>query len=246
MIEIESYYAKTDQGPYLNINEDDIHVDLINRAFFIIDGFGGGTAGEMAVSIFKDKVVSFFNKVSGDPDSTMPHFFNSNYLLETNALINAFHIGHEAVLKLNENKDMNERGGLSCIGLILSEKMASIVSVGNCASFLYRASKVSVISAPDTLNPIGNLENNLNFKTFPTSTIGMYQYLNPKIWEISLKKEDKICLMSDGVYSQLSLEDIRSIIDTRKKDDQESVKKMFQLSSERGNLDNQSVIILSV
>lgn len=246
MIELESYYAKTDQGPYLNINEDDIHVDLINKVFFLIDGFGGGTVGEQAVAVFKEKIVSFFNKVSGDPDSTMPHFFNSNYLLETNALINAFHIGHEAILKLNENKDMNERGGLSCIGLILSENIASVVSIGNCASILYRSGKATVLSNPDIISPFGNLENNLNFKTFPTSSIGMFEYINPKIWEVSLRKEDKVCLLSDGVYSHLSLDDIKNIIDTRKKDDQESVKKMFQLSSERGNLDNQSVIIVSV
>lgn len=246
MIEIESYYAKTDQGPYLNINEDDIYVDLINKTFLVIDGFGGGTVGEEAVSLFKDKITRFFTKVSADPDSTMPHFYNPNYLLETNALINAFHIGHEAIIKMNKDKAMNERAGLSCVGLIVSENMASIVSVGNCASFLYRSGKVSVISTPDISIPIGNLENNILHKTFPVSSIGMFQYLNPKVWEISLRKEDKICLLSDGIYSQLSLEDIRSIIDARIKDDQDSVRKMVQLSSERGNLDNQSVIVLSV
>lgn len=246
MIEINSYYAKTHQGPYLNINEDDILVDLENRIFMVMDGFGGGTVGTEGVKIFKDKVSSFFTKVSSDPDATMPHFYNPNYLLETNAIVNAIELGHRKLIDINKTRSMSERAGLSCLCAILSENIASIVSVGNCLSLLYRMGKVSLISAPDIIVPVGFLENNLNNKTFPLTSVGMYQNLMPKIWEVGLRRDDKLILLTDGVYSKLSLEDIKSIIESSKDDEQLMVKKMSNLASERGNLDNQSVIVVSI
>ena len=61
-MELSSYYGKTDQGPYLNINEDDILIDLEARLFGVFDGLGGGSIGNEAVSLVKNKMYSFFNQ----------------------------------------------------------------------------------------------------------------------------------------------------------------------------------------
>jgi len=126
MIEIESYYAKTFQGPYLNINEDDILVDLENRLFAVFDGFGGGSVGDAAVDLAKEKIGSFFSKVSVDPDATMPYFFSPNYLLETNCLINALEIAHAGLIANNKNRPMSERAGVSCLVGIVSDNILSL------------------------------------------------------------------------------------------------------------------------
>ena len=49
MIKLKSYSARTDSGPFLQVNEDDHDVDLINNLFLIFDGFGGSNVGDKAV-----------------------------------------------------------------------------------------------------------------------------------------------------------------------------------------------------
>ncbi|EQC46803.1 PP2C family serine/threonine-protein phosphatase [Bacteriovorax sp. Seq25_V] len=246
MIEIESYYAKTFQGPYLNINEDDIIVDLESRLFGVFDGFGGGTVGDTAVAMAREKVGAFFTKVSVDPDSTMPYFFSPNYLLETNCLINALEIAHATLINTNKDRPMNERAGVSCLVGIVSENILSLASTGNCAGFLYRGNKVSVISPPDTITPIGSIENNMTNRTFPLSGLGLFERLMPKVWEISVRKGDKICLLTDGVYSRLATDDIKTIIESTITDELNIVKRLFSVSNDRGNLDNQSAIVITL
>ncbi|EQC51251.1 PP2C family serine/threonine-protein phosphatase [Bacteriovorax sp. DB6_IX] len=246
MIDIQSYFAKTHQGPYLNLNEDDILVDLNNRLFALFDGFGGSSIGDQAVDLCKKKVEGFFSKVSADPDATMPYFYSPKYLLETNALINSTFLAHEALLKENSSREMNERGGVSQILAMISENILSLVSVGNCAAFLYRNGRVSLISSPDCISPIGSIEQNITYRTFPLSALGLYEDLDPKVWEVNLQQGDKVVLLSDGIFSRLGVDDLRVILDKHGTDEHESVKSLINLSNDRGNLDNQSAIILSV
>ncbi|OIQ15705.1 MAG: hypothetical protein BM556_17265 [Bacteriovorax sp. MedPE-SWde] len=246
MIDIQSYFAKTHQGPYLNLNEDDILVDLENRIFAVFDGFGGSGIGDQAVDLTKKKVEGFFAKVSSDPDSTMPYYYSHKYLLETNALINATHLAHESLINDNKNREMNERGGVASLVAMLSENILSIVSVGNCAAFLYRNGRVSLISSPDCISPIGSIEQNLTNRTFPLSGLGLYDDLSPKVWEVNLSAGDKVILLTDGIYSRLGLDDIRLCLDSSLVDEHESVRSLIVQANDRGNLDNQSAIIVSV
>ena len=43
---LKRYAYKTDKGPLLEVNEDDVEVDLKNEIFMILDGFGGSDAWE--------------------------------------------------------------------------------------------------------------------------------------------------------------------------------------------------------
>jgi serine/threonine protein phosphatase PrpC len=246
MIEIQSYFAKTHQGPFLNLNEDDILVDLENRIFAVFDGFGGSSIGDQAVDLCRKKIEGFFSKVSADPDATMPYFFSHKYLLETNALINSTHLAHEALIEENKKREMNERGGVSSVVGMISENILSLVSVGNCAAFLYRNGKVSLINSPDCISPIGSIEQNLANRTFPLSALGLYDDLSLKVWEVNLSDGDKVILLSDGIYSRLGLEDLRLTIDSNLDDEHAAVKSLIGQANDRGNLDNQSAIILSV
>jgi len=246
MIEIQSYFAKTHQGPYLNLNEDDILVDLENRLFAVFDGFGGSSIGDQAVDLCKNKVEGFFSKVSADPDATMPYFYSPKYLLETNALINSTFLAHEAILAENSKREMNERGGVSSLLAMISENILSLVAVGNCAAFLYRNGRVSILSSPDCVSPIGSIEQNITNRTFPLVALGLYEDLNPKAWEVNLQAGDKVILLSDGVFSRLGIEDLRLSLDSNTSDEHAAVKSLLSQANDRGNLDNQSAIILSV
>lgn len=246
MIDIKSYYGKTHQGPYLNLNEDDIQINLEYKIFTVLDGFGGSSVGDKAIDLVKDKLESFFSKVSNDPDATMPYFYSPRYLIETNALVNSLFLAHNSLLDDNKTHEMNERGGVSILSGMISESILSLVSVGNCAGFLYRNNQISVISTPDCIAPVGRIEQNLLHKTFPLVALGLHEELTPKIWEINLLPGDKIVFLTDGVFSRLGLEDLKYAIDQEPNDNYLAVKNLFKAANDRGNLDNQSAIIVSV
>ena len=110
MIELKRYSAKTDQGPFLNVNEDDVDVDIINKLYLLFDGFGGAGIGDESVKIVRDNIKSFYLKFGSDPDSTFPFYYSPKYLLEGNALVNAINYSHDILKKHNKSKEMSDRG----------------------------------------------------------------------------------------------------------------------------------------
>lgn len=246
MIEIKSYYAKTHQGPYLNINEDDVQVDLEYKIFNIFDGFGGSSIGDKAVDLVKEKIESFFSRVSNDPDATMPYFYSPRYLLETNALINAIHLAHNSLLEENSSKQMNERAGVSVLSAMMSESILSLVSIGNCCAYLMRNNQLSLISPPDCISPIEKTEHNINLKTFPLVALGLHDEIMPKVWEINIQEGDRIVFLSDGVFSRLGMDDLKFVLRDNERSEHQAILDLFKAANDKGNLDNQSAILVSV
>ena len=137
MIKLKSYAAKTETGPYLQVNEDDIDIDLMNHLYVVYDGFGGSNIGDKCVSISKENIKKFYTKISSDPDSTLPFYFSPKFLIEGNALINAVNLAHREILKLNASTEMSERGGVCLLAAAQSENILTFVSTGNCMGLLF-------------------------------------------------------------------------------------------------------------
>lgn len=232
MNELKSYTLETHQGPHLNLNEDLIDVDLGLQLFMVIDGFGGSNIGDRAAVATKDYIKRFFGKISRDPDSTLPFFFSSKYLLETNALINAFRGAHEQMTKDNQARSMNNRGGASVIALALSETMASIVATGNCQAMLMRKEHLAIQMLPDC------------FANAPMSGVGLFEDFHYQVTEFKVLPGDTLLLLTDGVYQRCELAEMQEILKKYPSNEKEFIQEIFQYANDRGNLDNQSVMIL--
>jgi serine/threonine protein phosphatase PrpC len=233
MIELKSYTLETHQGPHLNLNEDLIDVDLGLQLFMVIDGFGGSNVGDRAALSAKEHIKYFFGKISVDPESTLPFFFSSKYLLETNALINAFRGAHEKIYKENLARSINNRGGASVIALALTENMATIVATGNCLALLFRKENLITQMLPDA------------FADAPMSGIGLFEDFHYQATEFKLMAEDTLILLTDGAYQKFGqFAGIQEVLKTNPSDDQAIIKEIFQFVNDRGNLDNQSIVIL--
>jgi serine/threonine protein phosphatase PrpC len=72
----------------------------------------------------------------------------------------------------------------------------------------------------------------------------MYQELGPQIKEVRLAPGDKVVLLTDGVYSHLSEDEILYILNKNAPDAQERVNSLLKLSNTRGNVDNLTAMIL--
>jgi serine/threonine protein phosphatase PrpC len=244
MLKLKSYATKTHQGPYLEINEDDVDIDLHNGLFLILDGFGGSNVGNKAVELIKNTLKKFYTKIGGDPDSTLPFFYSHKYLIEGNALINSMHYAHDLMKADNESKPMNEKGGASAIAAAMAENIMTLSATGNCLAYLYRKGKLETILVPDSLRPLAGDEYINHYQTSPVSGFGLFEDLHLQIRELRLQEDDLLVLMTDGAYSRLKRKEIKFIIDKQDSSDEEKIEEIFKTSNARGNLDNQSTIFL--
>ncbi|WP_419168018.1 PP2C family protein-serine/threonine phosphatase [Halobacteriovorax sp.] len=246
MRELESFFARTHQGPYLNLNEDSTYINLKQKIFGIFDGFGGSGISDLNLESVTKSIENYFTKLSGDPNATMPYFYSPQYVLETNALVNAMMIAHKNLMAINKKKEMKDKGGVSVALTMLSENILSVVSCGNCVALLYREGALSQISAPDSPTQISTSDNTHHKSTFPLVALGLYEEISPKIWEVNVMPHDKVILLSDGVYGSLSLNDIKRVVQELGPDEVTQIDGLFNFANRKGNLDNQSAIIFSI
>ena len=243
MINLKSYAAKTDQGPYLQINEDGYLVDYAHGLFGIIDGFGGSGIGDKATTLIKENLKKFYLKIGGDPNATLPFFHSPKYLLEGNALINAMYYAHLEITKNNKDKNISSRGGASGLSVALSENMLTLSSVGNCMGYLYRKGNLQVLIKSDGLYSYTREQNPSNLENLPISAFGLFDDIHLTNSELRIMEKDLILLATDGVYDHLPILDVENILkmdDT----DQRKIDSLFDTANSRGNKDNQTAIIL--
>lgn len=244
MIELKSYGMNTHQGPHLNLNEDFVEVDLANNLYMVIDGFGGSNIGDKAAMLIRDTLKRSYTKIANDPDSTLPFFFSHKYLIEGNALINALHLAHKNIVRDNETKAMNNRGGGSVLCAALAENILTLVSTGNCGAYLYRKGHLTCEIIPDSLISLSRDRFSSYLHTVPMSGVGLFEDLHYQVKELKIAGGDIIILLTDGVYARLEESEIKYTVEKNLEGELEIITELFKLANERGNLDNQSALVL--
>lgn len=241
---VKTLSAESSPGPFLQTNEDVYDFDLANELFMLLDGFGGAGIGDVAVSQLKENIKSFYTKFAADADATMPFFFSPKYLLEGNALINSMLYSHNQLYKENLGKEYSERAGASGVFIAKAESVATIVSVGNCAAFLYRRGSIERVIVEDSFRFLSNDDYDSHLKTMPLSGFGLFPDLYYQVREIRLFSGDKLVVMSDGAYSRLDKEELKGLLLDSSRTPKEKILELFRISNRKGNLDNQSCMIL--
>jgi PPM family protein phosphatase len=241
---LKAYAAQTHQGPYLQVNEDGYDFDFENELFLVVDGFGGSGVGDRAVDKLKQEIKTFYTQISDDPNATMPLYYNPRNLLEGNAILNSLMNAHQNLLRANLEKPINQRAGASAIVAVKADSMLILVGVGNCCAYHFRQGKLSKVIAEDTFQFLSKEQFDSKFRTSPMNAIGMYPELGHQMREVRLAAGDKVILLSDGVYAQLSEDELLYTLNKSSPDANERINSLLKLSNSRGNTDNQTAMIL--
>lgn len=241
---LKSLSAHSDQGPFLEINEDCYDFDLDNNLFMILDGFGGVGVGDLALTSLKENIKKFYTKISEDPDATLPLFYSPKYLLEGNALINSLLYSHNLLVKENMHKEVSQRAGASGIFISKAQSIMTLVSVGNCTSYLYRKGIFKKIFIEDSFQFLSNDNYEGHLKSMPLSGFGLFPDLYYQVKEIRLFEGDYLVLLTDGVYARLQEVEIKDIISNPQLEPKQKIAELFSMANSRGNIDNQTAMIL--
>ena len=245
MVSLKSFSAISHQGPYLQVNEDAVEVDLNHHLSVLMDGIGGSQIGDRACRLGLETILTTYTKISGDPESTLPFFYSQKYLIEGNALINAFYKAHAVIREDNKEREMKLRGATSAIALARAKNIVTFVGSGNCTAYLYRRGSLKVVIFPDSLEAVSINDYQPHLHTMPMSALGLFEDVALSVREYRILEGDIIVLMSDGVYARITPQEIQAIFGDATKNNDKKIDALLSLSNERGNLDNQSCLILN-
>ena len=127
---------------------------------------------------------------------------------------------------------------------VKADSLLVLVGVGNCCAYHFRQGKLSKIIVEDTFQYLSKDQFDLKFRTSPMNAIGMYPELGHQLREVRLAEGDKVILLSDGVYGQLSEDELLYALNKSAPDANERINSLLKLSNSRGNTDNQTAMIL--
>lgn len=243
-MELKAYSAKTDKGPFLQINEDDYSIDHVNELYLLFDGFGGAGIGDMTVKTVKEDIQNYYTRLSDDVDSTMPFFYSPRYLLEGNALINSVTYSHKKLFKSNQKSGLNERGGSCGIFASGSDNILNILGVGNCRAYRLRRGKIEKIIDDDSIRLLADNYDKSHLRTCPLNGLGLFEDFQYSFKEVRVEPSDVFIFLTDGVYSRIEDYEIENVINKSIMHLGDAVDELLKLSNQRGNLDNQSVVVL--
>lgn len=239
-----SFAAKSNEGPFLQTNEDTYDFDLEHELFFILDGYGGTGIGDTAAIRVKEDLKKFYLRFGDDPNVTLPFYFSTKYLVEANALINSLLYTHNNLMQENLKKPISQRAGASALLVSKSESILNLVSTGSCGAFIYRKGELQKIFIEDSFNFLSSKNYESYLKTMPLSGLGLFPDLHFQVKELRIVKGDTICFLTDGVYARLELSEITDIVKRQELNVNEKLDQLFDLANIKGNLDNQSGIVL--
>lgn len=243
-MELINFSSESHQGPILNVNEDGYDFDLELDLFMIFDGFGGHGLGDKCVLDLIANVKKFYNNFVLDRDATMPFFYSPKFLLEGNALINAALHTHYELYKDNMKKELTQRAGASAILMNKADSILNLLSIGNCRAYLIRNSHITPIFTDDSMQFLRRDNYDSHLKNIPLAAFGLFPDLHYQLRELRLVPADKVLLMTDGVYARLDEAELNSILSRPSVSVKNKIDELFDMSNSRGNLDNQSCMIL--
>ncbi len=240
---LNSYFANSGSGPELEINEDSLIVDVRHGLFGIVDGYGGSGIGDRVAEEVKKTVLDSYGILSEDEDATLPLYFNPNYSIETNALINSLYLAHSKVKEMNNGKGTNSRGGASFLGGTAGEHRMQLVGTGNCMAICLRGESSQICYFPHTSAEV-RITGEGGSQCYPSSGLGLFDDLEFFVQEVKTYPGDRVFLLSSGTYAPFNLTEL-SILLSQLGDRPDVLKnELFNLAKGRDSKANQSIVCL--
>ncbi len=184
------------------IQEDHVLVKEDRGLILVADGFGGSLSGLETARLANDSIVHFVGRQSQDEEATMPFELRGHLTWDANILGNAVLHANREILKWNQKRSAQARGGASVVAARVRQKHLCVCSVGNASSWLLREGESKALTHPKSL---GLFEDPFMGwgkpgRQIPLLSLGTHERLEPEILEVRIEEGDWLVLHSDGVW----------------------------------------------
>jgi serine/threonine protein phosphatase PrpC len=235
----------TDVGVVRDHNEDSAHMEAGKGFFIVADGMGGHAAGEvasaMAVETVKKTLESSRTEIEAFKKSPSDAGRRGLVQLLQNAVLAA----HQSVYQRGQAEPDKAGMGTTLDVVLVAGPEAFVAHVGDSRTYLIRDGKSSQITTDHTVAEVLVIEGKLTIeeaqvsplRTILVNAIGVSADVGVEMAHVTLKKDDRLLLCSDGLHDYFPMEEE---IAQRLSEDApgEALKEMVELAKTRGGHDN--------
>jgi len=196
----------------------------------VADGMGGYAAGDEASKIAMETLAQTL--------AANPIVLNWRLILQ-----NVYQQIDKKIAELAESKTI--KLGTTLITAIIEDNKAIITNLGDCRAYLLRQGILTQITKDHSWvqeqldrGEISNEEarTHRHKNVLARSLVGEADFI-PDFFEIELREGDAVLLCSDGLWSELSNEEIKEELETSP-NLKEACKRLYKTAEEHGGLDN--------
>jgi len=235
----------TDKGKRRPKNEDAVKALEDINFFMLADGVGGNKAGEIASRAAIDALEDYvrnnpIDKAEGKDD--MFKYFE-----------NAVNFVNEFILQLSDSKEQYAGMATTLVFAYIRDKILYVANVGDSRVYFIHGDEIHQITDDHTyVNDLVRMgaitkdeAEHHNKKNVITRAIGANAYNNPDCYNIFIEPEDKVLICSDGLYDEVSDEDLMETMNDMD-DMQECADSLVNMANDNGGSDNISVICINM
>ena len=236
---------KTDQGRKRGRNEDSLFVMPQEEIYIVADGVGGQNSGELASTMAVKGIAEYIKSrpLRGDENEAELR----GYFLDCMRLVNG-HI-YEAAKQSPANAGM----ATTAVLLYLNKTTAYFINIGDSRAYIYRDGQIRQVTEDHTyVNELvkGGSITKEEAESHPqknmiTRALGGDDKVLPDFYRLETVKDDIIILCTDGLYGEVTEEEICSL--TAGASSMSTLSSnLVQRANENGGHDNITVICLKV
>jgi serine/threonine protein phosphatase PrpC len=205
----------TDVGVVRDHNEDSAFMDRERGFFIVADGMGGHAAGEVASAMAVETVKKTLETASDDIDAFRKKPTDNGRRQLVQLLQNAVLQAHQAVFQRGQSEQDKAGMGTTLDVVLLAGPEAFVAHVGDSRTYLIRDGRSSQITTDHTVAEVLVIEGKLTIeeaqvsplRTILVNAIGVSADVGVEMAHVTLKKNDRILLCSDGLHDYFPIEE---------------------------------------
>src|SRR3954462_3725931 len=243
-VKLEAWLV-TDVGIVREHNEDSAYMEPANGFFIVADGMGGHTAGEVASAMAVETVRKTLEAARPEIETFKRAPTDAGRRGIVQLLQSAVLSAHQAVFQRGQAEPDKAGMGTTLDVVLVAGPEAFVAHVGDSRTYLIRDGKPSQITTDHTVTEVLVIEGKLTIeeaqvsplRTILVNAIGVSQDVGVEMAHVTLKKNDRLLLCSDGMHDYFPAEDEiaqRLSADAPGK----ALAEMVELAKTRGGHDN--------
>jgi len=235
----------TDVGMVREHNEDSAYMEPTNGFFIVADGMGGHAAGEVASAMAVDTVRKTLEAARAEIETFKRAPSDTGRRGIVQLLQSAVLSAHQAVFQRGQHEPDKAGMGTTLDVVLIAGPEAFVAHVGDSRTYLVRDGRSSQITTDHTVAEVLVIEGKLTIeeaqvsplRTILVNAIGVSADVGVEMAHVTLKREDRLLLCSDGLHDYFPIEEeIAQKLSATAPGD--ALKDMVELAKTRGGHDN--------
>ena len=203
---------KCNKGLVRENNEDACFVIPSHDVYIVADGVGGNNSGEVASRTAVSVIAEFVNDEGIEKCRNPEEIFGFFY--------EAMELANNRIYTLGLENEANRGMATTAVIAYVRDDTAYISNIGDSRAYIFREGRLTRITTDHTyVNELiskgviteEEAENHKQ-KNVITKALGTETLADPDFYRASLNKDDILLLCSDGLYGEVSTEEIENVL----------------------------------